>query len=151
MFNQGFGFHHGQHARRGFGLRYWILSLASKEPLVGSEIGAMIAQYSGGRWSPSPGSLYITLKDLVEEGLLSVTEKNERKYYKTTEQGMDLLKNSWFPWQRFMPSTAQQEDSFILDRIEEDTNTLAEILKNPSEKQRSKIKDIIEKLNKIVM
>jgi DNA-binding PadR family transcriptional regulator len=150
MFNQGFGFHHGQHSRRGFGLKYWILSLASKEPLIGSEIGAIIAQSSGGRWSPSPGSLYITLKDLMSEGLLSMTEKDGRKYYKTTEQGAALLKDSWFPWHQFVPSMAKQDESFILDRIEENTNALTETLKNPSDKQKTKIKDVIEKLNKII-
>lgn len=150
MFNQGFGFHHGPHERRGFGLRYWILSLASEEPLTGAEIGGRIAQFSAGRWSPSPGSLYITLKDLVEDGLLSVTEKEGRKYYRTTEQGKALLNDSWFPWHHFMPFAFQQDASSLIERVEEDVDMLAETMKNPSETQKDKIKRLIEKLEKIV-
>lgn len=150
MFNPGFGFHRGPRSRRGFGLKYWILSLASKEPLTGSEIGAMIARSSGGMWSPSPGSLYMTLKDLVDDGLLSVTEKDGRKYYKTTEQGIALLKDSWFPWHQFVPLMTRQDESFILDRIEEDVNVLAENLVNPTDEQKAKIRGIIERLNKII-
>ncbi len=150
MFGRGIGYYHGPHSRRGFGLKYWILYIASKEELTGSDISSTIARFSEGGWFPSPGSLYITLKDLVDDGLLSMIEKDGRKYYKTTQKGVDLLNDSWFPWHRFIPFLSQSDTSSLIDNLDEDTNLLVQNIKVVSDQQKERIKQIIEKLKRLI-
>jgi DNA-binding PadR family transcriptional regulator len=83
---------------RGFGLRYWILSLAYETGLTGAMISERVENMSMGHWRPSPGQVYPLLEQLVEDGLLRMELKDGKKYYFTTEKGKDLLKGSWFPW-----------------------------------------------------
>src|SRR4029450_4254861 len=50
-------------------LRPPVLGLLAERPMHGSEIIQQIEERSGGRWRPSPGSVYPTLQMLAGEGL----------------------------------------------------------------------------------
>ena len=51
-------------------LPLYVLHLLEEAPAHGAGIAATIAEMTGGVWSPSPGSLYPTLKRLEREGLV---------------------------------------------------------------------------------
>lgn len=83
---------------RGFGLKYWVLSIVSKEPSTGSMIMDKVERMSMGHWRPSPGHVYPLLEQLTSEGYLSVENKDGKKYYSVTDGGREILEGSWFPW-----------------------------------------------------
>jgi DNA-binding PadR family transcriptional regulator len=83
---------------RGFGLKYWVLSIVSKETSTGAMIMDKIENMSMGRWRPSPGHIYPLLEQLTLDGYLSLDSRDGKKYYTVTEKGRDVLEGSWFPW-----------------------------------------------------
>lgn len=76
----------GPKARRG-DVRAAILSVLADQPRNGYQVIQEIAERTGGAWKPSPGSVYPTLQQLEDEGLvLQVTEAG-RKAYALTDEG----------------------------------------------------------------
>ena len=39
-------------------LRFLVLKMLSEKPMSGTEIAKQIEEQTGGRWKPSPGSIY---------------------------------------------------------------------------------------------
>ena len=62
-------------ARRG-DVRLALLRLLAEEPRNGYQLMQTIEERSGGRWRPSPGSVYPTLAQLEDEGLIRSTESD---------------------------------------------------------------------------
>ena len=62
-------FRRGTRARRG-NVRAAILSLLAEQPRNGYQIMRELAERSGGTWRPSPGSVYPSLQQLEDEGLV---------------------------------------------------------------------------------
>ena len=80
----GFG-QHGPRARRG-DVRSAILGLLAEGPSNGYGLIKAIAEKTDGAWKPSPGSVYPTLSQLVDEGLVA-KEDGPRGAYSLTEEG----------------------------------------------------------------
>jgi DNA-binding PadR family transcriptional regulator len=80
----GFG-PHGPRARRG-DVRSAILGLLDEGPSNGYGLIKAIGEKTEGAWTPSPGSVYPTLAQLVDEGLIS-QEGGPRGAYELTEAG----------------------------------------------------------------
>ena len=59
----------GRRAGRG-DIRAAILALLAEEPMHGYQVIQVISERSGGNWTPSPGSVYPTLQQLEDEGLI---------------------------------------------------------------------------------
>jgi DNA-binding PadR family transcriptional regulator len=76
----------GPRARRG-DIRTALLAALTDGPGHGYELIQRLEQRSGGRWRPSPGSVYPTLQLLEDEGLASVTELDGKRTYALTEAG----------------------------------------------------------------
>lgn len=76
----------GPKARRG-DVRAAILSVLSDQPRNGYQVIQEIAERTGGAWKPSPGSIYPTLQQLEDEGLVEQTTESGRKAYALTEDG----------------------------------------------------------------
>lgn len=70
-------------------LRFFVLKLLSEKPMSGSEIIEEIERETGGRWKPSPGSIYPLLAWLQNEGYAKRLPKEEGgiKRYTLTEEG----------------------------------------------------------------
>src|ERR1700710_1561674 len=64
-----FGHHRGPRARRG-DVRSAILDVLAVEPMNGYQIIQQIAERTGGAWKASPGSVYPTVQQLHDEGLV---------------------------------------------------------------------------------
>ena len=79
--------------KRGF-LWVTILRLYDSNPtLNGTDIKEKINEMHHLNWDPSPGSIYPVLKHLVEDGLITLVDENDKKNkdYKLTERGSKLL------------------------------------------------------------
>ncbi len=75
-----------QRKRRG-DVRVAILSLLSDEPRNGYGLIKEIIDRSGGTWYPSPGSVYPTLQQLVDEELIEATGEGRRTDFRLTDAG----------------------------------------------------------------
>jgi DNA-binding PadR family transcriptional regulator len=74
-------------ARRG-DIRAAILAVLAEQPMNGYQIIQEIANRSSGVWKPSPGSIYPTLQQLEDEGLVQVeTDSGGRRAYTLTDEG----------------------------------------------------------------
>ena len=57
------------------------------EEVNGYQVIQQIAQRSNGEWRPSPGSVYPTIQQLEDEGLLRTVERNGRRSLELTSDG----------------------------------------------------------------
>lgn len=73
-------------ARRG-DVRSAILSLLADGPANGYGLMKGIEERSGGIWRPSPGSVYPTLQQLTDEGLLKEVAADGRAEHRLTDAG----------------------------------------------------------------
>jgi DNA-binding PadR family transcriptional regulator len=72
--------------RRG-DVRLGILTLLAEQPMHGYQIITELSDRSGGIWRPSPGSVYPTLQQLQDEGLITGSEQDGRRTFSLTDAG----------------------------------------------------------------
>ena len=87
----GFGRHGGpphrggpRRTRRG-DIRLALLSGLTDGPAHGYELIQRLSDRSGGRWKPSPGSVYPTLQMLEDAGFASSSQQDDKRVYAITE------------------------------------------------------------------
>jgi len=74
-------------ARRG-NVRAAVLALLTEQPMHGYQMIQELSRRSGGRWNPSPGSIYPTLQLLEDEGLVvSKQSEDGKRLYELTDAG----------------------------------------------------------------
>ena len=102
----------GGKARRG-DVRAAILSVLADSSRNGYQIIQEIAERSGGAWKPSPGSIYPTLQQLEDEGLVRADASDGKRTYSLTEDGQTYVAEHAdevsAPWQG-MPDQAPHDD-----------------------------------------
>ncbi len=79
----------GRGRRRRGDVRLAILLLLNEEPRNGYQLMQTIEERSGGSWRPSPGSVYPTLAQLEDEGLVSSLEREGGKVFELTDAGRE--------------------------------------------------------------
>jgi DNA-binding PadR family transcriptional regulator len=86
-------FGRGQRRRRG-DIRFAILTLLSEGPHNGYQIMQAIEQRSHGTWKPSSGSIYPTLQQLEDEGLVAAVESatTQSRTFDLTKTGRAYVK-----------------------------------------------------------
>jgi DNA-binding PadR family transcriptional regulator len=94
-------------------VRAAILDVLSVEPMNGYQIINQIAERTGGAWKPSPGSVYPTVQQLEDEGLVEAISVSGRRQSTLTEAGRayvndhrDELAATWRPFEE----DADQDD-----------------------------------------
>jgi len=100
----------GAMVRRG-DVRTAILALLAEEPMHGYQIIGQLGERSGGMWRPSAGSVYPTLQQLEDEGLVKGEERDGRNVYALTEDGKAAAARSATnpaPWE--MPGASEAAD-----------------------------------------
>jgi DNA-binding PadR family transcriptional regulator len=81
-----------QRKRRG-DVRIAILSLLSEQANNGYGLIKEITDRSGGTWYPSPGSIYPTLQQLVDEELIEPTGEGKRTDFQLTASGKEWVES----------------------------------------------------------
>jgi DNA-binding PadR family transcriptional regulator len=96
----------GRGRRRRGDVRLALLILLGEEPRNGYQLMQTIEERSDGRWRPSPGSVYPTLAQLEDEGLIRGVERDGARLFEITDLGRERLAESKVdpaPW-------AEEED-----------------------------------------
>jgi DNA-binding PadR family transcriptional regulator len=100
-FGPGFGPRGARRANKG-DVRSALLSLLAEKPSNGYGLIKAIAERTSGAWRPSPGSVYPTLQQLVDEELIVQTGEGRSTEYDLSDAGRayveehaDELKQAW--------------------------------------------------------
>src|SRR3984893_17776793 len=89
----GFGLFSGQGRFFGPGeVRLALLSMLGEAPMHGYELMKQLAERSGGIYRASAGTVYPTLQQLEDEGLVASDSKEGKRVYAITEAGSEELK-----------------------------------------------------------
>ena len=83
-------------------VRIAILHLLAEEPMHGYQIIQEISARTDGVWNPSPGSVYPTLQQLEDEGLVSSEQREGKNVFALTPEGTEVLESEEAvpPWER---------------------------------------------------
>ena len=102
----------GPKARRG-DVRAAILAVLAEQPMNGYQIIQESAERSGGMWKPSPGSIYPTLQQLEDEGLVTADAEAGRRTFTLTDDGRayvaDHADEVSAPWEAMTAATEDDE------------------------------------------
>ncbi|MGN6273660.1 MAG: PadR family transcriptional regulator [Protaetiibacter sp.] len=115
-FGPGFGRGRGR-GRAGRGdIRAVLLSVLAEGPSNGYNLIKTIAERSGGVWRPSPGSVYPTLQQLVDEELIEGVGEGRRSEYVLTDAGRGYVEENadelTRAWESGAPKRSEQELAF---------------------------------------
>jgi DNA-binding PadR family transcriptional regulator len=83
-------------------VRPLILAVLHEQPMHGYQVIQQLESRTGGRWRPSAGTIYPTLQQLEDEGLVRAEEVDGRRTYQLTKEGRavaeesPLLRHPWF-------------------------------------------------------
>ena len=83
----------GRRANRG-DIRSAILLLLEEGPSNGYGLIKAITEKTGGVWRPSPGSVYPTLQQLVDEELILADGDSKRTEYSLSDAGREYVKEN---------------------------------------------------------
>jgi len=117
-FGPGFGAGRGRgRGRAGRGdIRAVILSVLAEGASNGYNVIKTITERSGGVWRPSPGSVYPTLQQLVDEELIEAVGAGRRTEYQLTDAGRTYVKEHadelTRAWESSAPKRSEQELAF---------------------------------------
>ncbi len=101
--------HRGQRAGRG-DVRSAVIALLAEQPMHGYQMIQEISQRSGGAWKPSPGSVYPTLQQLEDEGLVRAQEQDGRRVYRLTDEGQRVAADRAEEFASLWEGVAPSED-----------------------------------------
>lgn len=114
-FGAGFGPRGRGRAGRG-DIRAVILSLLAEGSSNGYGVIKTIAERTGGAWRPSPGSVYPTLQQLVDEELIAQAGTGRRTEFTLTEAGESYVKENADElaraWESSTPKRSESELAF---------------------------------------
>lgn len=79
----------GRGRKRRGDVRIALLLLLAEEARNGYQLMQIIEERSGGRWRPSPGSVYPALAQLEDEGLVRAVERDGTKLFEITDAGRE--------------------------------------------------------------
>ena len=82
---------HGRHRARRGAVGAAILAMLDEQPMHGYDLITALEERSGGRWKPSPGSIYPSLKRLEHRGYITATEIDDKRRFELTEAGRARL------------------------------------------------------------
>lgn len=104
-FAREFGGRRGPKARRG-DVRAAILDVLAGDEMNGYQLIQQISERTDGAWKPSPGSVYPTVQQLEDEGLVEGREVEGRRLLRLTDDGRsyveehaDEMAATWRPFE----------------------------------------------------
>jgi DNA-binding PadR family transcriptional regulator len=134
---RGWGGPGGPRARRG-DVRAALLVLLAEEPRNGYQLMQAIEERSDGAWRPSPGSVYPTLQQLEDEGLVTTAERDGQRVFEITDAGREQVAerpdNAPDPWDAVTgggPAGARE----LMKRVRDVASASAEVVRAGDEQQ----------------
>ncbi len=137
----------GPRAKRG-DVRLAIVSVVSgagdrDEAVNGYQVIQQIAERSDGAWRPSPGSVYPTIQQLQDEGLVEVDDERGRKTLRLTDEGRayvaehsEDLDAVWAPFHRASKRATSGTSGDLKSEIGQMMSAVWQIVTQGSEGQR---------------
>jgi len=125
-------------------------SAETGEPVNGYQVIQQIADRSGGAWRPSPGSVYPTVQQLEDEGLVETDDERGRRSLRLTTAGQeyvaahpDELAAVWTPFDA--PDREEQGPGFgdLKPEIGQVMGAVWQIVSSGSPQQRRAAVDIL--------
>ena len=124
---------------------------AAEEPVNGYQVIQQIEDKSGGVWRPSPGSVYPTIQQLEDEGLVEADDERGRRTLRLTAQGAtyaaenaDELAAVWAPFERETPGAETATPGHDLkSEIGQVMGAVWQIVSAGSEQQRRAAVDVL--------
>lgn len=131
----------GPRVRRG-DVRAAILDVLATEPMNGYQLISQITERTQGAWKPSPGSVYPTLSQLEDEGLVEADEERGRRVLRLTDEGRayveanaEELAGVWTPFAE--PERAEASDfSALKPEIGQVMSAVWQIVTTGTDQQR---------------
>ncbi len=103
--------------RRG-DVRAAILDVLATGPMNGYQVIQQIAERSGGQWKPSPGSVYPTVQQLEDEGLVAGTTESGKRLLELTPEGQayvaehpEEMAATWRPFDQAQAEATEGSDT----------------------------------------
>ncbi len=128
-------------AKRG-DVRAAILDVLAVEPLNGYQVIQQIAERSGGQWKPSPGSVYPTVSQLEDEGLVVADDERGRTLRLTPEGEAYVAEHPeelGAVWSGFEDEPVEEEGpdlSVLKSEVGQLMSAVWQILTNGTDRQR---------------
>jgi DNA-binding PadR family transcriptional regulator len=140
----------GPKARRG-DVRAAILAVLAEQPMNGYQIIQEIAERSGGVWKPSPGSIYPTLQQLEDEGLVTADAATGRRTFTLTDEGRAYVAEHadevTAPWEA-MTASAEDDESGMKPLLAQVGTALWQILAVGTPDQQAKARKALAELRR---
>ena len=122
------------------------------EPINGYQVIQEISELSNGEWRPSPGSVYPTIQQLQDEGLVESDDERGRRTIRLTDQGVtwaeehgDELAAVWAPFAltEQPPSDQPAGHADIKSEIGQVVSAVWQLVTQGSEQQRRAALDVL--------
>lgn len=122
------------------------------EPINGYQVIQEISELSAGEWRPSPGSVYPTIQQLQDEGLVETDDERGRRTIRLTDAGVrwaeantDELAAVWAPFARAEVPTAEQPSgqADIKSEIPQVLSAVWQLATQGSDQQRRAALDVL--------
>ncbi|PMC33819.1 hypothetical protein CJ195_26630 [Bacillus sp. UMB0899] len=110
--------------RRGI-IQLAIIQLLKEEPRHGYQVMKQLKERSGGYYSPSAGTVYPALQDLVEKELIELKMDGEKKIYSLNEAGLAFIneliheedETFWQEWTMRLRWKQSEEASLVREEM----------------------------------
>ena len=137
----------GPKARRG-DVRAAILAVLAEQPMNGYQIIQEIAERSGGAWKPSPGSIYPTLQQLEDEGLVTADAEVGRRTFTLTDEGRAYVAEHQdevsAPWEA-MSAPAADDENGLKPMLGQVATAMWQILATGTPEQQAKAREAAQR------
>ena len=153
-FGSEFGGRRGPRARRG-DVRAAILDVLAGDEMNGYQLIQQISERTGGAWKPSPGSVYPTVQQLEDEGLVEGRDVEGRRLLRLTDAGRTYVEENaeemaatWRPFEESpdgedAPQHEQRSGSELMPIVGQVMGAMWQIVTTGTSQQRAEAAEIL--------
>jgi DNA-binding PadR family transcriptional regulator len=120
------------------------------EPLNGYQVISAISERTGGAWKPSPGSVYPTISQLEDEGLVEADDERGRRTLRLSDAGRDYvaanadeLAGVWEPFAAPEREEGRGDYANLKPEIGQVMNAVWQIITTGTDQQRRDAVDVL--------
>jgi DNA-binding PadR family transcriptional regulator len=121
------------------------LAILAERPANGYQIIQEIEERSRGGWKPSPGSIYPTLAQLEDEGLVRSRDDSGRRMFELTDEGRAYVARHddemSAPWEAF--AAAEEDDDELRPLLAQTAAALWQVMGTGTPEQQARARDVL--------